>query len=1408
MDVWKRCARTLLVVIGAVGVSCTEKEPAGPQPIEFEREPLAAHCFSSAAISSLFPLGEDPDTFLMHFQPTNGPSSSKVAALLTRDGGRTFEKLVHEDVVDTSGEGSRPVGGIFQPPVLMLSDDFYLAGSIAGVRGLSDGTSIPEYSMELVLDGRPLRTVADKLTLTLADGARSDLVYKGDARRWVARGGGFLYATRDAGRNWQRIAPANLLQPESRANLGFVPLAATADRAVHVITNDGNRAYYSTPGATPQPLDLPGVKEARLLHVTGAFWGGKLAISALISPTEYSEVLVTEDMQTWTKLEVAKDGPLMLQLHVDRQDRLWAYPLQLSPGQRFLIYRWDPGQTRPKIIDLDAGVAMSAMNSFSALADGRFRFLGTPDTGLSRYTQPRVICEAGPGVTPRFETMDIESLDALDTGRIIRVERLQVGSAGTDRMAFSPAGKVYATGYQSLLRGPPDMPFLYESGLAHEDGIPFAPFDATETGVWVTFSKALALNSPPYDNLVKFDTQRGARATSQRLPIKATDIFQVREARGRKLYHVQEGTFFADRLKPEFNEEPPPKYPREMVVSGRHGALIDRLDYYRLQSKKSQWALRFDPLKGAMPSLESCTLSPRPAGCIDVTGTLPADAEFGGDGTLYLLDYNYGRVLALPPEANAFVEVARGFATPSDLVIREVGGKEALFVYDGDVYAFRPELGVVKVRGAGEPTSMEKAVYGKRDARDCMSGHPCLDEPPQGVLDVTASACATGRDLGDTPGTVKVGAVTAQVESWSATRVCFRPGEKSVDGLLRVVTADGRYSNRIAVRLPMRIDRWEVPASMPIDGTFRIVGHNLSSLSAQFARIVARGETALVLAPIVGGENPVILSRDGTALEIRSVMAVPRMAHGCRVGANELCELLGAGLGDGGTGVDHLASIGFRATVGGRPATITRWSDERVSLFLPAGITPGVHPVVLHSPRSGVGDITTELEVLAVAPEILVTDGPTPGALRYYHSRPVRTGDQVLVPVDRWAYGTQAGIPTPLQLDTLLAVVGTWRRDGFPPGHAQPVRSVGGAGKGGSGLHVVETNDGVVQVTMQGSSVYVADIHRHRLPTSAPETWSSVKLGELGLPFGSNVQVAGAGLVAGRLVAVLSNLLDNRSTLFDVEVGPSTATVASSTQVAFSPIFRQPLMVSGVHVAPQGVYLGNCRLPGAGATLHFVPVTVGSGGALSFGAMQTVLSNPSARLIACTATSDGLLWVMRDGSGEHVEEHRASTGVTRLGTLPASLPGVGDTWTYSSAVEVAGVADMQRLPDGDLLLAVNEQNTEPRGLRLARLKSDMSFTLSPLVLPGTLAQPGERCVGPASDRCERPAGDGCAPFACSMRPWQRVERATDYIGTAWIVPVRPGDTTATVAFEVTATGRTRGYLYGGTDAQAVRLPIP
>ncbi|WNG53631.1 hypothetical protein F0U59_01590 [Archangium gephyra] len=1411
MDIRTRCTRTLLAVL-AVMLSCTPTgKPPGPPPIEFEHEPLAAHCFSSAATTGLFPLGDDPDTFLMHFRPTNGPSSSKTGALITRDGGRTFDKLVGKlRSAETSGEGPRPMGGVNEP-VIFLDEDFYLAGSGSGVAYDSDGSSIIEqHWVVMVLDGHPLEALGAKNTLTLADGAKSDMVWKGDTLRWVARGGGFLYATRDAGRTWERIGPAHVILPEAR-NLYFQTLAATADRAVHITPTDGNRAYLSTPGGTPKPLSLPGTPGSRntttLLHVTGAFWGNKLAVAVTSGGIDSAEVFVSDDLANWTKLELADNGPLRLQLHVDRQNRLWAYPTHLSPGQRFLIYRWEPGETRPKIIDLEAGVGMSAMSSFWALSDGRFRFLAVPDVGLSRYTQPWVICEAGPGVSTRFDTLVTEGLEALDTGRVILAERFQVGSASTDHIAFSPAGRVYATYLQAILAGPPDMPALYESSTAHEDGLPFGIFDASETGVWVTLGKALALNSPPFDHLVRFDARTGARTATQRLPKNMSmDIFNVREARGRKLLHTQKGTFFADRLLPGENEEPPPKFPTQMVVSGRHGAVVEGLDYYRLGNKPTQWALRFDPLKEEVPSLETCGESPRPAGCIDISDTMPADAEWDLDGTLYLLDYGHGRVLALPPEASAFVEVARGFATPSDLVVRQVGGKTALFVYDGDVYAFRPEPGMVKVRGAGTPASTEKVVYGPRDLHDCYSGGPCLEEPSGGAIDASPTACVTGRDLGDAAGTVLVGAVPAQVDSWSAARVCFRLGEGSRDGLLWLVTQDGRRSNRVAVRAPVRIDRWEVPAPLPIDGTYRVVGHNLASLSVRNAAIVVRGEDFLELAPTGGGESYVSLLRETTTLDSRLVRAVPRLAYGCRVGAGELCELLGAGLGDGGT--FDLAGRGYTATVGGLPATLTRWNEERVSLFPPAGITPGVHPVVLHSPLTG--DATTELEVLAVAPEVLVTDGPTPGALRFFHSRPVRTGEHLLVPVDRWAYGTISGVRTPMQLDTLFALVGTGRRDGFPPGHNQPVSSVGGYGESAAALHAVETEDGVVQVSLRKGSPHIAELARLRPPASAGGTWSYAPLGTLSLPYGARVQVAAAGRVSGRLVAALANTLEHSTTLFDVVAGPGTATVASSTKVAWSPYLGQSAgaTFSGAHVTPQGVYLGSCRRPGAGATLHFVPVTVGTDGALSFGAMEPVLANPTARLIACNTTPDGLIWVLRDGGGEHVEEHRAGVGVTRLRTLPTSLPGVGDTWTFSAAQEVPGVVDLLRLPDGDLLLAVNEQNAEPRGLRLARLSSTPAFTLSPLVPPGTLAQPGERCVGPASSQCARPAMDGCAPFACSMLPWQRVERGTDHIGTAWIAPIRPGDTTATLVFEATATRRTRAYTYGGTDVQAVTLPIP
>ncbi|WP_152622217.1 hypothetical protein [Archangium violaceum] len=74
--------------------------------------------------------------------------------------------------------------------------------------------------------------------------------------RHLPRRGGFLYATREAGRTWERIGPEHNIQPEPR-NLFFQTLAASA-RLEDMSDMEGSllQGPHAIPGmaAGPDPL--------------------------------------------------------------------------------------------------------------------------------------------------------------------------------------------------------------------------------------------------------------------------------------------------------------------------------------------------------------------------------------------------------------------------------------------------------------------------------------------------------------------------------------------------------------------------------------------------------------------------------------------------------------------------------------------------------------------------------------------------------------------------------------------------------------------------------------------------------------------------------------------------------------------------------------------------------------------------------------------------------------------------------------------------------------------------------------------------------------------------------------------------------------------------------------------------
>ena len=1157
------------------------------------------HCFNSVPGNAMYPLGNDPNTFLLNYRPaTVARVSDNYAVLLTRDGGRTFEKLVGDhQSIDVAGYERRPLVSLTHP--LFIDENFWVASGGLGIPLNYNGGE--RSLLVIVVNGAPVEVNGVSTGLRMPDGISADMIWKADARHWIARSEGFAFATRDAGATWTLVGPAPFIREGSTY---LLPLAWSGNKAVFYFPQDGNRGFLLERGKPRQEIRWqPTLIDGYLANAFRAtFWNG------LVVGSVYTEVITSPDTFTWTPLKTDPKATAQLGLYVDRQNRLWAYPdahYGSNMDPHFKVYRWETGNDAPVVVDFDfGGLAVEHLSSLREDPDGRLRFLAVTKRGGEYFGSHRdvrgtLFCEAGPGVTAGFDPLVTEPLEAVSSGRMITVERMRDGSEYRSRLAIAPSGRMYSISEQALYGGPPDMPEIYFIGRIgvpdpnnnpDDDGAPTAPFAATETSVSAVLARVTNSTGRPPSLQASFNARTGERLASSLLP-HSFDVFQTQEVLGHRFFMTGVETFFADRLVPTGVERvPPPSFSRSMVMNGRYGALVTGMNLHEFFPRTQQYTQRFDPTKGAVPGDGFCIADPLPEGCISHNGTIVSDAEFDADGTLYLLDWMNGRVLALAPQATEFVEVARGFVAPVDLAIRYAGGQPAVLVSDGDVFAFRPEPGKVKVRGADQPpAALARPVLARRDLRDCLEDGqgPCLEDPPGATLELSnAPACLTGRGLGSAQGRVFAGTVEARVTEWSDTRACFLLEGEAPDGLLRLITAEGTMANRIAFSTPAVLTGWEIPERVTPRTVLRVRGRNLANATVTGGTLVERGEGFVDVRVPTPGPAFVTVSKGGRNLGMRAANVVPEVLHSCRVGRDDLCELQGIGFGPGSTVASALETLGYKATVSGQAARLTHWDTLRVRLRLPAGLATGVHPLVLEHPQGY--RVETTVEIRSAAPEVLIADQPAPAALRFGHSRPVRTDSGVLVPADAWSFGTVNGVRTPLQFDTVYVKPGTSRRDGFPPIHDGPVERSGFRGTLAveKPLHLVATPGGFLAA---GQKELRPDVMMLlRLHTGSTQRES------LELPVANFTQVGGAGMVGQRLVLVLSSTSSQLSTLVEVVLGADALTQGRSVTVSYSAIgdvVTSPVPTIGAWVSPAGVYLGSCRRPDKGASLRFVPVT-------------------------------------------------------------------------------------------------------------------------------------------------------------------------------------------------------------------------
>src|SRR5690606_6339315 len=208
----------------------------------------------------------------------------------------------------------------------------------------------------------------------------------------------------------------------------------------------------------------------------------------------------------------------------------------------------------------------------------------------------------------------------------------------------------------------------------------------------------------------------------------------------------------------------------------------------------------------------------------------------------------------------------------------------------------------------------------------------------------------------------------------------------------------------------------------------------------------------------------------------------------------------------------------------------------------------------------------------------------------------------------------------------------------------------------------------------------------------------------LGTAFGAEHVVA-AKLFDDDLFVVIGN--DGRSsgipTRFAVQNAASPSDPPTRT-VEVDPAFA-PFADDGIYLDTQASWLSEphafftpCAAQHRPAGITVAPLTAGPS-AITVGPPLELRddADPSRFILACHGTSDGLYWVERDATGDHLYFSGGSAPSLVL-TLPESLPGVGDRLDLPRLAPsdpqrfLSGILGLEALPDGRFLLLM-----APRG---------------------------------------------------------------------------------------------------------------
>jgi len=1390
-----RHAALAALTLFALGCPGIDRGSDADADVAYERVSIPVHCWSTLPAAGLFPLAGD-----------DLAGSYANLMLISRDEGRTFERtvgtMVRPDVTYRSALAASL--GVFP---IGADGDFVSLSTLYGASRLAGPEDTFRGDEWLVVSHKGVTRdlLGEEASFTLSNETQTGLVWEVSDELRIAGEGVFLYASHDQGQSWEVIGWRVERNGYPTVSDHVAVLAFPDDLAIISDHRLSNRHYAVRPGESPVDLGI-GASIGRdidfLTTDVGFYEDGIIFVT---SPEGARQVVAQNidgsNRRTWAYPAGAAANVEFVE---DTEGTLWMLPRYISfTGEKPVIVRFRAGAEGPEIVDLDFGPAgISGVDAAVARADGRLLLSVRPEA-KSRHFSSMMLCEVGPGVTQGIEPLRVEPLSAAleNEGQVVRVARVADGTTVSDRFHRTPAGKVYATNGNELRVGPPDMPPLFSSAAAHtlpEDGSypategyrPDTILSASDTTVETSFWFPSQLNDAqaPRTQFASWDLTTGETSSRGEFPFGNDQVFDVQEVFRKFLLTTRYGTWHSSEVYGIADRQQRNKFPRELIVGQGYGVLFNKsytYERYVQAQDRPAVGIRFNPAAERVPEIDDCLgAPPHPSYCLTLEDADLVAARFDANGDLYVLDFRYGRVMLHPKGAGAdgWIKVAEGFASPSDLRIASRDGKTVVLVYDADIFAFVPSPDRVAV--AWQPPAAPvfadaelAADTGERDLLGCLlEGGPCVDHKAMGgVLSGDGTLCIPGSGFGEA-GRLEFDGKEVSTLGWSDSEVCFSGSSlpTTSDGLLTLVASSGARSAPVAWHAPSAFGDWQLPAVVTASTPIVISGSNLkdgAGVTVTGGIFASATDTRVEIFVPETGDVTVSIGQASTS---RRVEVLPDVVKPCRGGPAQGCELIATGLGRAeGT-----------VTVAGLSAEVRDWRPPRVSIHWPVGLSAGEHALEITTASGQSGQSTAAF--LDNDTHVLVDGVGLGGLASYVQARPAVT-----------PFGLLMGTKSYSQYTPNAMLAGVTAAD-------EPWRLSLGAVLGGTAVHILEY-EGDTLLFGRTNSGLVA--YRVAAPVAPDVTPTLTEIGTANIDFTTSM-----GLVDGRVVATVIEGAQTR--IVELQMGSIVNSVIGVREIVrHSATYGQTGNAPagpGAWVVSDGVYLGECHNLLKRGEMFFVPIADDAGLLKASEPLNSGVSQPESRILACATLADGsMAWVQREGLGDErvwTWKPQDAQAPTEVLVLPPTLPGVGQT----SDADLPGVLDIQPGDGGDwFFLLANRQPQAgglDHGLTVARWQSsDDTWHLGDAFGISTALELGELCLGPIKTCATGFGTNGCGPAACPVSSLRQEQRASVHPQSGYIV--RDGDDFH-VFYEVKNTERTPGVLFAGFELQHVRVPAP